>query len=379
MKLLVITHEYPPIGGGGANACKFLTKEFAKAGNDVTVVTAQYNDLPWEETTDDKVKIYRVKCIRADREKSSFLEMFTYLIGANIKIEMLLKTESYDRCLVFFGIPSGPLALKFKKKYDIPYYIRFGGGDIPGTQARFAFIYKLLSPALRIIWREADGLVANSYGLQQRALQFENRYSISIIENGVDNQLFKPIKHVENKCIRILFVSRLLERKGLQFIIPNLKEINEQVREKCGKEIRLSIVGDGPYREKLENLADEMEVGNLVKFEGRKEKEQLLSIYPASDLFILPSQWEGMPNVVLEAMASGLPIIMTPCEGSKELVTNNGIISTIEDFKDNIIKLCSDEELRQSMGKNSLENIERNFQWESIGKRYIQLMQRCEE
>ena len=102
MKLLVISHEYPPIGGGGANACKFLTREFSKEGHDVTIVTAQYRNLPMEEITDEGVKIYRVHCLRSDREKSSFLEMLTYLISANWKIEKLIKKEKYEKCLVFF-------------------------------------------------------------------------------------------------------------------------------------------------------------------------------------------------------------------------------------------------------------------------------------
>lgn len=375
MKILIVSHEFPPIGGGGANACFFLSREFARLGNEVTVVTAQYQELPEKELTEDQVQIYRVKCKRTNKEKSNFYEMFTFLCSAWKLTDKLCIEEQYDKCLVFFGIPSGPIALHLKHKYKLPYVVRFGGGDIPGAQKRFKYVYMILAPIIRKIWREADALIANSDGLKQRALGFEDKYSVSIIENGVDNQFFVPVERTKCEEIKILFVSRLIEGKGLQFIIPHLKEVQEKVHSQCSQSIRLVIVGDGPYRNALEQLVETTGTQDLVSFEGRKDKQQVREYYQAADMFILPSLSEGMPNVVLEAMASGLPILMTPCEGSKELVTDNGFICSHDEMAEKIILLCTDEALRLSMGQKSLRNVEDNFQWESIGKRYLKMMQ----
>lgn len=375
MKILIVSHEFPPIGGGGANACFFLSREFARLGNEVTVVTAQYQELPEKELTEDRVQIYRVKCKRTNKEKSNFYEMFTFLCSAWKLADKLCTQEQYDKCLVFFGIPSGPIALHLKHKYKLPYVVRFGGGDIPGAQKRFKYVYMVLAPIIRKIWREADALIANSDGLKQRALGFEDKYSVSIIENGVDNQFFVPVEKTKREEIKILFVSRLIEGKGLQFIIPHLKEVQEKVHRQCSQSIRLVIVGDGPYRNALEQLVETTGTQNLVSFEGRKDKQQVREYYQAADMFILPSLSEGMPNVVLEAMACGLPILMTPCEGSKELVTDNGFICSHDEMAEKIILLCTDEALRLSMGQKSLRNVEDNFQWESIGKRYLKMMQ----
>lgn len=378
MKILVISHEYPPIGGGGANACFFLTRELKRRGNQVSLVTAQYADLPLEETTQDGVRIYRVHCKRANKEKSSFYEMFTYLCSAWRKTGKLLKAEKFDKCLVFFGIPSGPLALHLKHRYGLHYVVRLGGGDIPGAQRRFKYLYKVLAPVVRRIWRGADALIANSEGLQKRALNFESRYSVTVIENGVDNQFFVPVEKNDNDrgCIKILFVSRLIEGKGLQYLIPHLDEIGSAVREKSNQQIALTIVGDGPYRAELENLVRKLEMQHLVTFVGRKDKEEVRRYYQEADLFVLPSLSEGMPNVVLEAMACGLPVVMTPCEGSLELVTDNGIVTTLEDIGDNLVKLCTDRKLRTSMGQNSIRNVERDFRWESIGERYLGILEK---
>jgi len=373
MNILVVSHEYPPIGGGGANACMYLSREYAKSGHSVTVISVWYEALPEIENSNG-VQIIRIKSKRNYKEHCSFSEMADYLYKAWPVIKQLEKRQHFDICQVFFGIPSGPIGYLLKKKYHIPYIIRFGGGDIPGFQERFAFLYKILSPFLKIIWNNADALIANSKGLKKLAENFYDKQKIDIIYNGVDTTKFYPVnitKRNSNDCI-ILFVSRLIERKGLQFIIPKLRE----VQEKCHKNIRLIVVGDGPYRKELEKLAIENACTDLIRFEGQKDKNELLPYYQMADLFILPSKKEGMPNVVLEAMACGLPIIMTPCEGSHELIVDNGIIAPIDTFTDNLAKLCTDDNLRKNMSQNSLVHVEKTFKWENIGKRYINVLEK---
>lgn len=375
MKILIVSHEYPPIGGGGANACYFLIKEYVAKGHEVTLLTACFQGNALEENSKG-IHIVRVNAQRKKQEKSNLVEMLIFLKNALEKIGTLQKQEQFDICQVFFGIPSGPIGLYLKKIYKVPYVIRFGGGDIPGAQKRYTIIYKLLSPILRYIWKNADGLVANSEGLQRRAENFEKRYPIICIGNGVDINFFHPKERKGIAVateIRVLFVSRLIEGKGLQDVIPNMKEINERV----GKRVVLQIVGDGPYRIKLERLAKDTHVESYVQFEGRKTKQELLQYYQNADLFILPSRSEGMPNVVLEAMAMGLPIIMTPCEGSKELISDNGYIATIGQFAEYIIKVCRDGKLREQLGNYSILAVQREFTWENKADQYLALMTAC--
>lgn len=375
MKILMISHEYPPIGGGGANACMYLSREYAKAQYDITIVTAWYEGQS-EIEANQGVYIIRVKSKRKHKEYCSFLEMADYLYKAWPIVKRLENEQHFDVCQIFFGIPSGPIGYRLRKKYGVPYIIRFGGGDIPGFQNRFTFLYKLLGPFLKVIWNNADALIANSEGLKKMAVGFYDKKPINIIYNGVDINKFYPViknKHNTNEeIIKLLFVSRLIERKGLQFVIPSLKKIEE----KSHKIVRLIIVGDGPYRKDLEKIAMENDCTNMICFEGQKEKIELLSYYQQADIFIFPSKKEGMPNVVLEAMACGLPIVMTPCEGSKELVTNNGFISSIDTFADKITELCSNTELRRHMGQNSLTNVEKIFTWKSVGTKYMDLFEK---
>lgn len=373
MHILVVSHEFPPLGGGGANACYYLTKGYVEAGNEVTIVTAHYEGLPYKETINGTT-VLRVKAKRKNRDHCSFGEMASYLLMAFPIVNKLLRQQKFDICQVFFGIPSGPLGYWIKKRYKVPYVIRFGGGDIPGFQERFTKVYKFINPFLKVIWRNADALVANSEGLQQMALGFYDKSEVKIIPNGVDTDFFLPLDRIEKEHsqINMLFVSRLIERKGLQFIIPELKKLIENSEKK----IKLIVVGDGPYREQLEKIAVENDVMEYISFEGYKNKDELLVYYQNADIFILPSKKEGMPNVVLEALSCGLPIVMTPCEGAKELVSDNGIIASQQEFAGVLETLIKNESLMRKMAIASREKAVRKFSWDGIVLRYIELFHR---
>lgn len=369
MKILAISHEFPPIGGGGANACYFLTKGFVEKGYEVTLVTANYQGMPESEIVNG-VRVIRVNSKRAHKEHCSFKEMLSYLLKAYPVANKLQKRENFDVCLVFFGIPSGPIGYMLKKKYKLPYVIRFGGGDVPGFQERFTKVYKIIAPAIKLIWKKADALIANSQGLKDMALDFYNKKPFDVIPNGVDTEVFYPSVKEESDEFKILFVSRLIERKGLQFIIPQLKKIQDSTE----KSVKLIVVGDGPYRETLERIAEENHVSDMVEFVGQKGKEEIVPFYQNADLFILPSSKEGMPNVVLEAMACGLPIIMTPCEGSAELICENGYKAERKEFADYIIKLIGDNEMRKEMSINSNKRVKNFFSWKHIVNEYLETL-----
>lgn len=369
MKILAISHEFPPIGGGGANACYFLTKGFVEKGHEVTLVTANYQGMPESEIVNG-VRVIRVNSKRAHKEHCSFKEMLSYLLKAYPVANKLQKRENFDVCLVFFGIPSGPIGYMLKKKYKLPYVIRFGGGDVPGFQERFTKVYKIIAPAIKLIWKNADALIANSQGLKDMALDFYNKKPFDVIPNGVDTEVFYPSVKEESDEFKILFVSRLIERKGLQFIFPQLKKIQDSTE----KSVKLIVVGDGPYRETLERIAEENHVSDMVEFVGQKGKEEIVPFYQNADLFILPSSKEGMPNVVLEAMACGLPIIMTPCEGSAELICENGYKAERKEFADYIIKLIGDNEMRKEMSINSNKRVKNFFSWKHIVNEYLETL-----
>lgn len=374
MRILVISHEYPPIGGGGATACYNLTKQYALMGHEVDIITADINGKE-SSFSEGNIKVYKVKCKRAYTDHSSFYEMFTFLIGALHKVKEICKVDSYDIVQVFFGIPSGPIGYYIKRKYKIPYIIRVGGGDIPGTQKRFNFIYKIISPFLKVIWKNAEYVVTNSEGLKNRALNFYQKANHTVIYNGIDLADFPNKKEKKNEDkIKIVTTARLVERKGIQHVLEALSIL----ANKYGDYIQYTIIGDGPYRENLEKMIDEYQLKENVVITGMLPRNDVLKLLCQSDIFVLLSHWEGMPNVVLEAMACRLPIVMSDCEGSLELVKDNGYIiksgdNLVQEFISKIENLMNDQELCKSLGNNSFQMIEKQFLWEISAKDYLEI------
>lgn len=380
MKILVISHEYPPIGGGGANACRALASEFAMAGHTVHILTAGYDNTPfWESSCDGRLVITRVRSKRNSRDHCSAAEMLDYILKASREAKRILSHETFDICLCFFGIPGGILASSLKHKYDLGYIVRMGGGDIPGFQDRFQILYRIVGPGLRMIWREADALVANSEGLRQMAREFCDRYPIQVIPNGVDTDTFIPTEVGAKETglekadpVRLLTVCRLIKRKGLQDIIPAIRTIEKQ----AGVKVRWTIAGDGPYLEELKRLSREDGINRCIDFVGHVERAKLPNLYREADIFVFPSHREGMPNAVLEAMASGLPIIMRKdCQSADELVLGNGMRAS-GDFADSITDLIRQGKERwREMGRESRALILSGYTWEQISKRYMELFE----
>ena len=374
MKILMLSHEYPPIGGGGATACRELAARFARDGHRVTVITAGFGALTGGETTPEGAKIIRLPARRRYADHCGFPEMLDYLCRAVRAAVRHEKNGPDDLCLCFFGIPAGPAALYLKKKFGIPYVVRFGGGDIPGFQDRFRLLYRLLSGPLRLIWKEAAALVANSEGLRKTALDFCDRYPVRVIANGVDSAAFLRSDRPEDpEVLRLLSVCRIIERKGLQDVIEALP----MLEERTGRRVAYTIVGDGPYREKLENLARERGVCDRVTFTGQKKREEVLPYYRNADVFCCPSRKEGMPNTVLEAMACGLPVIIrADSQGAKELIADNGAAAE-GDFGEALASLLlRPAQERARMGLAGRRRAQEEFSWDRTAALYGELFEK---
>lgn len=376
MKILCISHEYPPIGGGGATACKNIASEYVRAGNEVIVLTAAFQGRPNIEESNG-VKIIRVPCKRKAADHSSFAEMFSFLVSAYCRLPKIVEDENVNICQVFFGIPSGPLGLYLLRRYNIPFIIRLGGGDVPGGQKRYQGIYTLIGPILKKIWKNAAFVVSNSEGLLEHARRFSCDATFRIIPNGINPTDFsEKSERKKSEIFRICSVARILERKGLQHMVQALPALKKKINGR----IKYTIIGDGPYRNQLETMAKELQVTDEIEITGFLERREVLNRLSNYDVFVCPSYREGMPNVVLEAMASGLPIVMTACEGSKELIDGNGFIIPLDsnisqEIEKAIIQLERNDELRHKMGRQSVNKVLSEFTWERTAASYLELFE----
>jgi len=190
---------------------------------------------------------------------------------------------------------------------------------------------------------------------------------IKIIPNYVNTELFQPVKtgfkHVSTN--RLIFIGRLNPEKNLTNLIRALKDTN----------ITLDIVGNGALKNKLQNLAQELNV--KINFLGSIPNNQLPDILNKYKIFILPSLYEGMPKTLLEAMSCGLACIGTKVEGIKEIIQNNvtGILTNTDpsSIKEAILKLINNPELQTKLGQNARQLVLDNYSLDTQIKKEIQI------
>ncbi len=190
-----------------------------------------------------------------------------------------------------------------------------------------------------------------------------------VITNGIEIEPYQsalPAKladeGIPDEVPLLLFIGRLHEQKGLDWLFPLLPQIFTALPEH-----HFAIVGTGPQREWLQAEARKLQIEDRVHFLAWRT--EVPSLLQRAQLLLLPSRYEGMPNVVLEAMAAGLPAIVTRCEGVAELLgeeTNHLAVDFGEDAAmiDRIVILAGDEERRQQISTILLERAREHFSME---------------
>ena len=376
LKILMFNHEFPPIGGGGGWVSYFLGKHFAAAGHEVHLITSQFRDCPKDEQVEG-FHVHRVRALRKNPDVCAVHEMLTYAVSSSLYGLRFAKQFQPDIVQVFFGIPAGGGAYLLQKLRKVPYVVFLGGRDVPSRNPDppyYRWLYLLLKPIIRAIWRNASRVVACSEGLRELAQETDADVKMDMIPDGLDLGRFEPIQR--DACpekVRVLTIGRLIPRKGFQFLIRALP----QIVEKAAHNFEIEIVGDGPYHGELLRLAENLGVASHIHFTGSVPYSELPQKYRDADIFTLPSLAEGMPLVVLEAMGTGLPIAASRVQGIDELVVEdvNGALfdaGDVDGLAHALLKLINASESRVKMGKASVERV-KPYDWKHIADAYLNL------
>jgi len=364
----MLNYEFPPIGGGGGNAhLHILTEYAAQKQLEVDVLTSAPKPGFTSEQFSDNIRIYKVGIHKKQLHYWRKVEVIEWLAKAAGRYRELLKTNHYDLVHAFFGFPSGWMCYRTAAK--LPYIISLRGSDVPGYNVRLGLDYHLLAGLFRRIWSSAAAVVANSQGLKKLAQQFMPELDIEVIPNGIDTEKFQPPQSKSpGKPIRALAVGRLINRKRIDLLIEAIARAR-----KAGLDVTLSIAGQGNLLAELQAIAGKLNVTDRIIFMGRVPPEQMPQVYREHDIFLMSSAHEGMSNAMLEAMASGLPIVTTRCEGVAELITDNGIVldrPEPEKIASAINQIDENRALYDSMSACSREQAEK-FNWLAVADKYI--------
>jgi glycosyltransferase involved in cell wall biosynthesis len=373
MKVLMINYEFPPIGGGAGQAHLAILRQFA-GQKDLYIDVLTSAPKPGFQTQKmlDNVKIYTVGVHKKNLHYWRKIEVVEWVIKARRSYNRLVKENRYDLVHAFFGLPTGWLC--YKTAHKLPYIISLRGSDVPGGHARLQLEYKLLGPLLKRIWTGASALVACSDGLKKRSLRFLPSANIDVIPNGVDLDRFKPQanKQIAGE-LELITVGRLSVTKRFPMLIEAV-----EILSKKGRPVKLTMAGGGGLLPELKGIVEQKGLNGVIDLTGRIETEKMPDLYRRHDMFVTASAQEGMSNAMLEAMASGLPIVTTRCEGVEELITDNGVI--VEDANADALayaidKLAQNQNAYKEMCVSARRRAEQ-FGWDVVANQYQQLYNR---
>jgi len=376
LKVLLVNYEYPPLGGGAANATWFMAKALVGLGHQPTVLTSAFQSLPCY-CIDEGVRVYRTKALRRARDRSNPPEMASFLATALLRALHIAKAQGIEGVITFFTIPSGPVGLYLNRRLALPYVVSLRGGDVPGLVPGLNRVHSLLKPLRRLVLRRAGAVVANSAslaGLSQKA----DPFPVRVIPNGVDTIFFRPASNDEEPTnadvFRILFVGRMPPEKNVGLLLEAVADL----RYRATKRILLDIVGDGPARQDLERVASGLGLSDCVSWHGWRCKEDVASLYRRADCFVNPSLFEGLPNTVLEAMASGLPVIASNVGGNDELVEpgRTGFLFDLSQsgaLPEKLATLMENRDICKAMGARGREIVRAEYSWQGVAERYMDL------
>jgi glycosyltransferase involved in cell wall biosynthesis len=263
-------------------------------------------------------------------------------------------------------VPAMVAQARFGTPYVTTYGFSYAQLSRPGPR-------RLLKAAVeRLGLRRATAVIATTEALRTRAARVAR--DVYLVPNGVDTRQFAPpaAPRVPGRPARVLYVGRFSTEKNLETLVAAVAALERRVP------IRLVLVGAGPLREKLREQALAARVE--IELPGVVPQERLPPLYAGADAFVLASFTEGHPKVVLEAMAAGLPCVVSDCEGNRSLVTDGrtGLLfdpRRADELSERLERVLSDGALAEALGRAGRAMVVDRYDLDALVGREIALLQ----
>lgn len=359
MRILQVIHYFSPLHGGGSiNVAYNLSKHLAERGHEVTIFTSDFELDKGYIHSLEGVRVVPFHCIA---------NIGLMLISSKMKKQLKEEINNFDVIHIHnFRSYQNIIVHNYAKKYKIPYVLH-AHGSVPriiekkGLKYLFDIFwgYKVLRDASKVI-------AVSNVEVDQYVKMGAPKEKIVIIPNGIEISSFNDLPEkgtfrkqygISEKYI-VLFLGRLHERKGIEFLIESFAELKKEMND-----VVLVVAGsDGGYRAKAEILINKLKLTEQVKFTGFIDEIDKFAAYVDADVLVYPAIFEIFGLVPFEAIMCGTPIIVTDDCGCGELVKEArcGYLVKYRDVND----------LNEKM-KLILENPDRGKEMVAWGQKYI--------
>lgn len=352
MRLLVITHEYPPIGGGGGAAARDTCRGLVRHGHEVKVLTAHYKGLPAHEM-DEGVDVTRLRSWRGQPFRAALPEMAAFVLAGLWAGRRLIRVWQPDAIHAHFAVPAGAAAWMLSRLTGIPYMLTAHLGDVPGgVPEKTDRWFRWLLPFTHRIWRDAKRVVAVSNYTRGLALKHYD-VPIDVIPNGVDVSALAPAEIKLNNPQRIVFAGRFVYQKN-PLLVPRVLATLKDLHWDC------SMLGDGALLAETRAEITRLGLSDRVHLPGWVTPQNVLDEFARADILFMPSRAEGLPVVGVQALAKGLALVVGRAGGFADLITSseNGSLHDPDDadgFASSLRVLLSNSAALLSARQKSLQ------------------------
>jgi glycosyltransferase involved in cell wall biosynthesis len=381
MKILVLSYEYPPIGGGGGVICKNISENLAQLGNQVTVLTTAFHETPDEGFEIPNLRIFRISAKRKKAFESNPSEMLSWIYTTKKFIHNNADYVDFDVCMAHFVLPGGAVAQWLKRKYGIPYVLISHGHDIPWVHPRQMFFYHLATYFwIKSVCKDSSINFIQTMMMKANIDRFmgdKHSYKNIIVSNGVDTSKFFPDYSKRPGILKIVFVGRLVLQKDPMTFLKAIRIFYQETQN-----FEVHILGDGNLRKKMEKFIVKNGLTEKVKLFGKITEEKMVEEYQSAHLMIASSLNEGMSISALEALSCDVYMITTRASGFEEIIKND-INGNYVNFGDpvelaNMINRFFQTRFRKNCKPqlDSLTQFSNRYSWIKISRQYHEIL--CE-
>lgn len=378
-RVLIVTYEYPPLGGGGGVIFRDLAEELARS-LDVTVLTSGRKGLARRERN-GRLDIVRTPvAMRNSDATASLPSMLSFFPSSLCAGWALWRENPFDLVHSSFAVPSGPSGLMLARYFGVPHVLSLHGGDVyDPSKSLSPHRTPLLKQTVRAVIQGSDRVVAQSSDTTRRALEFYGERPIDCVPLAVRQPEFEPLPRSQLGLslapddFVMVTVGRIIPRKGLDQLLGIVASLGDP---RC----KLVVVGEGPERAALEARARELGIGDAVRFTGFVDDVRKWQILSGSDLYVSTSLHEGFGIVFLEAMAAGLPVICYDRGGQADFVTDEvgRLIPLGEEkrFRDEILIFASNRPPSAELG-DAARQLAARYSIARYAERYREIYSEC--
>ena len=362
VNILIISPEIYPCNTGGIEIFNYyLAKTLAAQGQNVNIITCCDYDWKTENISFFKLRKRTLLLIGP----TSILHILLILKKLEKKIDIIHIPYTSNSIFIYYPI------LLAKKMFGIRYLISIHGGRLLPS---FIPIFP------KLFFQKADAVVAVSTPIQKKYEKWTDKKIkvilplIPFLKTKIKKNKLRSTYGFSDSDIIILSLGSIKKIKGSDILLNTFINLGREYIEK--NHLKLLFVGDGPMRKSLEKKVKKEGFDSFVTFFGIAPYEKVPELYKLTDLYIIPSLFEGTPKSLLEAMFNGLAIIGSNTSGINNIIINNknGLLFSVSDEKDLSIKLkllIENEDLRKRLSEETINTVNEKYNYEKTIQEFI--------